>query len=211
MRAVNALSVCAETEDPPRRQDLRDEFPHGLPMRRSNRPASSLRRWRRSTYEGRTGTEVTFTPGRNDLHHGRVRFKTLDHRLRELAFLNSGVRIMAASDRRHPSGRSRALLRGWPRGFVSLLDKAKVPPSRAPIMLTAEKDDITVELAMRWTNSYHENVLCFTNNVLHRDGGTHLAGLRGALTRQVTGLCRAGGKTSRRRRSSSPATTRAKG
>ncbi|MEP7241471.1 MAG: DNA gyrase subunit B, partial [Devosia sp.] len=112
-------------------------------------------------------------------------FKTLEHRLRELAFLNSGVRIILR-DLRHPEPVTVELhYEGGLAEFVRYLDSAKTPLIGAPIYLLAEKDGVTVEVAMWWNDSYHENVLCFTNNIPQRDGGTHLAGYRGALTRQV--------------------------
>ncbi len=114
-------------------------------------------------------------------------FKTLEHRLRELAFLNSGVRIHLR-DLRHPETVETELLyEGGLAEFVRYLDSAKTPLIGAPIYLTQEKDGITVEVAMWWNDSYHENVLAFTNNIPQRDGGTHLAGYRAALTRQVAG------------------------
>ena len=126
-------------------------------------------------------------------------FKTLEHRLRELAFLNSGVRIWLR-DRRHPEPVDVELYyEGGLEAFVRYLDKAKTPLITSPIMLSAEKDGITVEVAMWWNDSYHENVLCFTNNIPQRDGGTHLAGFRGALTRQVTSYAEASGIPSGRR------------
>ncbi|MDR3474214.1 MAG: DNA topoisomerase (ATP-hydrolyzing) subunit B [Devosia sp.] len=138
------------------------------------------------TYEGRSGTEITFLPASTTFTMVEFDFKTLEHRLRELAFLNSGVRILLR-DFRHPEPVEIELhYEGGLEAFVRYLDKAKTPLIPTPIMLTSEKDGITVEVAMWWNDSYHENVLCFTNNIPQRDGGTHLAGLRGALTRQVT-------------------------
>jgi len=138
------------------------------------------------TYEGRSGTEITFLPASTTFTMVEFDFKTLEHRLRELAFLNSGVRILLR-DLRHPEPVDVELhYEGGLEAFVRYLDKAKAPLIPSPIMLTSEKDGITVEVAMWWNDSYHENVLCFTNNIPQRDGGTHLAGLRGALTRQVT-------------------------
>jgi DNA gyrase subunit B len=145
------------------------------------------------TYEGRSGTEITFQPAATTFTMVEFDFKTLEHRLRELAFLNSGVRIHL-KDLRHPEAVHIELhYEGGLEAFVRYLDKAKSPLIPNPIMLKSEKDGITVEVAMWWNDSYHENVLCFTNNIPQRDGGTHLAGLRGALTRQVTGYAERSG------------------
>ncbi|MFD2648058.1 DNA topoisomerase (ATP-hydrolyzing) subunit B [Devosia albogilva] len=144
-------------------------------------------------YEGRSGTEVTFLPSPQTFTMTDFDFKTLEHRLRELAFLNSGVRIVL-SDRRHPEPVEVELhYEGGLEAFVNYLDKAKQPVLDRPITMTAEKDGITVEVALQWNDSYHENVFCFTNNIPQRDGGTHLAGLRAALTRQVTGYANSSG------------------
>ncbi|WP_297102949.1 DNA topoisomerase (ATP-hydrolyzing) subunit B [uncultured Devosia sp.] len=145
------------------------------------------------TYEGRSGSEITFLPSSETFSMVEFDFKTLEHRLRELAFLNSGVRIIL-SDHRHPEPVDIELFyEGGLQAFVKYLDKSKQPVIEAPITMRAEKDGITVEVALQWNDSYHENVLCFTNNIPQRDGGTHLAGLRGALTRQVTGYANSSG------------------
>ncbi|MBD8066286.1 DNA topoisomerase (ATP-hydrolyzing) subunit B [Devosia sp. PTR5] len=145
------------------------------------------------TYEGRSGTEITFLPSSETFTMVEFDFKTLEHRLRELAFLNSGVRIIL-SDRRHPEPVDVELFyEGGLEAFVRYLDKSKQPVIDTPITMISEKDGITVEVALQWNDSYHENVLCFTNNIPQRDGGTHLAGLRGALTRQVTGYAQSSG------------------
>jgi DNA gyrase subunit B len=137
-------------------------------------------------YEGRSGTEITFMPSTETFTMIEFDYKTLEHRLRELAFLNSGVHIILR-DNRHPEPVETDLMyEGGIEAFVRYLDKNKPALLEAPISLSAEKDDIAVEVALWWNDSYHENVLCFTNNIPQRDGGTHLAGLRGALTRQVT-------------------------
>ncbi len=144
-------------------------------------------------YDGRSGTAVTFLPSTETFTMVEFDFKTLEHRLRELAFLNSGVRILLA-DRRHPEPVEVELFyEGGLEAFVRYLDKSKAPVIETPITMISEKDGITVEVALQWNDSYHENVLCFTNNIPQRDGGTHLAGLRGALTRQVTGYANASG------------------
>ena len=145
------------------------------------------------TYEGRSGTEVSFLPSTQTFTLVEFDFKTLEHRLRELAFLNSGVRIVL-SDRRHPEPIDVELhYEGGLEAFVRYLDKAKQPIIEKPISFTHERDGITVEVALQWNDSYHENVLCFTNNIPQRDGGTHLAGLRAALTRQITSYAETSG------------------
>ncbi len=145
------------------------------------------------TYEGRSGTETTFLPSPATFTMVEFDYKTLEHRLRELAFLNSGVRIILR-DLRHPEKVETELhYEGGLEAFVRYLDSAKTPLIGAPIYLMADKDGITVEVAMWWNDSYHENVLAFTNNIPQRDGGTHLAGYRAALTRQVAGYAESSG------------------
>ncbi|MBN8968040.1 MAG: DNA topoisomerase (ATP-hydrolyzing) subunit B [Rhizobiales bacterium] len=136
---------------------------------------------------GKRGTEVTFLASTETFTNVEYDFDTLEHRLRELAFLNSGVNIML-SDMRHAVERREAMhYEGGVEAFVRFLDRNKKAVVPDPIMMRAEQNGISVEVAMWWNDSYHENVLCFTNNIPQRDGGTHLAGFRGALTRQVTG------------------------
>ncbi len=145
------------------------------------------------TYEGRSGTEITFLPSPQTFTKTEFDYGTLEHRLRELAFLNSGVRIIL-TDMRHADVKQVELhYDGGLEEFVKYLDRAKKPLITAPIGIRAERDGITVEVAMWWNDSYHENVLAFTNNIPQRDGGTHLAGFRGALTRQVTGYAESSG------------------
>jgi DNA gyrase subunit B len=145
------------------------------------------------TYEGRSGTAITFFPSDQTFTMVEFDFKTLEHRLRELAFLNSGVHILL-NDNRHPEPVSVDLYyEGGLEAFVQYLDKSKLAVIERPITMISEKDGITVEVALQWNDSYHENVLCFTNNIPQRDGGTHLAGLRGALTRQVTAYAESSG------------------
>ncbi|WP_312796403.1 DNA topoisomerase (ATP-hydrolyzing) subunit B [Tianweitania sp.] len=142
-----------------------------------------------------TGTEVTFLPSSETFTMVEFDYNTLEHRLRELAFLNSGVRILL-TDRRPADVKTTELIyEGGLEEFVKYLDRAKKALIPAPIAIKAERDGITVEVAMWWNDSYHENVLCFTNNIPQRDGGTHLAGFRGALTRQVTGYGDSSGLT----------------
>jgi DNA gyrase subunit B len=145
------------------------------------------------TFEGRSGSEVTFMPSSETFTMVEFDYSTLEHRLRELAFLNSGVRIVL-TDARHADVKVQELhYEGGLEEFVRYLDRAKKPLIDRPIAIRAERDGISVEVAMWWNDSYHENVLCFTNNIPQRDGGTHLAGFRGALTRQVTGYAETSG------------------
>jgi len=145
------------------------------------------------TFEGRSGSEITFMPSSETFTMVEFDFDTLEHRLRELAFLNSGVRILL-TDNRHAEPHSVEMFyEGGLEAFVRYLDKAKSPLIDTPITFGLEREGITVELALWWNDSYHENVLCFTNNIPQRDGGTHLAGLRGALTRQITGYAETSG------------------
>ncbi|WP_449256408.1 DNA topoisomerase (ATP-hydrolyzing) subunit B [Bosea sp. (in: a-proteobacteria)] len=141
----------------------------------------------------RRGTEVTFLPSPETFTMIEFDFKTLEHRLRELAFLNSGVRIVLTDARHAEVVREELMYEGGVEAFVRYLDRAKTPVVEKPITLMAEKDGITVDVALWWNDSYHENVLCFTNNIPQRDGGTHLAGFRAALTRQVTGYAESSG------------------
>ncbi len=143
---------------------------------------------------GKRGTEVTFLASTETFKNVEYDFATLEHRLRELAFLNSGVNI-ALSDMRHAvEKREEMHYSGGVEEFVKYLDRNKTPIVPKPIMVRAELNGIGVEAALWWNDSYHENVLCFTNNIPQRDGGTHLAGFRGALTRQVNGYVEANAK-----------------
>ena len=112
-------------------------------------------------------------------------FATLEHRLRELAFLNSGVHIVL-TDARHAEIKTEdCIMKAASRPSSAISTAPKRRCMRPPMQVRGERDGITVEVAMEWTDSYHENVLCFTNNIPQRDGGTHLAGFRAALTRTI--------------------------
>ena len=141
------------------------------------------------------GTEVTFLPSTETFTMVEFDYNTLEHRLRELAFLNSGVNIIF-TDRRGPEEKQAILYyEGGLEAFVRYLDRAKAPLIAAPVMVKAERDGIVVEAGLWWNESYHETVLCFTNNIPQRDGGTHLAGFRAAMTRQITGYAESSGIT----------------
>ncbi|MCW0183090.1 MAG: DNA topoisomerase (ATP-hydrolyzing) subunit B [Zavarzinia sp.] len=141
----------------------------------------------------KSGTQVTFLPSTETFTQVVFDYDTLEHRLRELAFLNSGVRVVL-EDRRGVEPRVAELYyEGGVEAFVRYLDRNKKPLVDTPIVIRGEKDGIIVDVAMQWNDSYHENVLCFTNNIPQRDGGTHLAGFRGALTRTVNGYANESG------------------
>jgi DNA gyrase subunit B len=130
-----------------------------------------------------TGTSVTFFPSVETFSHIDFDLKTLEHRLRELAFLNSGVHIHLHDLRGAEPFEEILHYEGGVEAFVRHLDKSKTPVIKAPIVVRGRKDDVEVDLAVWWNDSYHETMLCFTNNIPQRDGGTHLAAFRGALTR----------------------------
>jgi DNA gyrase subunit B len=133
---------------------------------------------------GQTGTEVTFEPSPDTFTNLEFDFATLEHRLRELAFLNSGVGL-CLTDARHVDVKTVKMhYEGGLEEFVNYLDRSKTALNPT-IAIIGEKDGVTLEVAMQWNDSYHETTLCFTNNIPQRDGGTHLAGFRGALTRTI--------------------------
>ncbi len=183
---VNALSVWLKLRI--RRNGKLHEisFTHGV----ADSPLKVI-----GDYEGRSGTEVTFLASTETFTMTEFDYNTLEHRLRELAFLNSGVRIRL-TDKRKPDVREEEMIYdGGLEAFVRYLDRSKKPLVEKPVAIRGEKDGITVEVALWWNDSYHENVLCFTNNIPQRDGGTHMAGFRGALTRQVTSYADTSGIT----------------
>jgi DNA gyrase subunit B len=139
------------------------------------------------------GTEVTFTPSTETFTMVEFDYATIEHRLRELAFLNSGVRIVLTDLRHAEPKREELCYEGGLEAFVRYLDRAKSPLIDKPILIKGERDNIGVEVALWWNDTYHENVLPFTNNIPQRDGGTHLIGLRSGLTRQLVGYAESSG------------------
>ena len=133
----------------------------------------------------KTGTRISFVPSPNTFTMVEFDYATLEHRLRELAFLNSGVRIMLTDHRGVEPKVEEMRYEGGLRAFVRFLDRTKHALITEPIVVERQQDKISIEAALWWNDSYHENVLCFTNNIPQRDGGTHLAGFRAALTRTV--------------------------
>jgi DNA gyrase subunit B len=139
------------------------------------------------------GTEVTFTPSTETFTMVEFDYATIEHRLRELAFLNSGVRIVLSDLRHAEPKREELFYEGGLEAFARYLDRTKTALIDKPILIRGERDGIGVEVALWWNDSYHENVLPFTNNIPQRDGGTHLIGLRSALTRQVVSYAESSG------------------
>ena len=148
---------------------------------------------------GMRGTEVRFLgSAKSNIPEGTFSnldysFKTLENRLRELAFLNSGVRIILEDERPAEPLRSELFYEGGVREFVRYLDRSKTALIADPVYIIGEKAGITVEVAMWWNDSYNEMVLPFTNNIPQRDGGTHIAGFRGALTRTINSYAQTSG------------------
>ena len=174
---VNALSEFLDLRVWRNEKEYYMQFRHGDPVA----PLAEM-----GPAPGRKGTEITFLPSPATFTRTEFDFGTLEHRLRELAFLNSGVVIILA-DKRGVEPREVTLhYEGGLKAFVEYLDRAKAGLIPAPIMIVAEREGVTVEVAMTWNDSYHESTLAFTNNIPQRDGGTHVAGFRAALTRVVT-------------------------
>jgi DNA gyrase subunit B len=142
---------------------------------------------------GEKGTEVRFLASTETFSNLEYSFETLEKRLRELAFLNSGVRIILEDERPAEPLRTELFYEGGVKEFVKYLDRSKSSMMPEPIFVTGERDDIGVEVAMWWNDSYHENVLPFTNNIPQRDGGTHMAGFRAALTRTINNYAQTSG------------------
>jgi DNA gyrase subunit B len=156
------------------------EFRHGDPVS----PLAAV-----GEADGEKGTEVTFLPSTDTFTKTEFDFATLEHRMRELAFLNSGVTIVLEDQREADPKRIELHYEGGLEAFVQYLDRSKSAVHKPAIAVRAERvgdyGPITVEAALEWTDSFHETMLCFTNNIPQRDGGTHLAGFRAALTRTV--------------------------
>jgi len=140
-----------------------------------------------------TGTEITFMPSQGTFTMVEFDRDTLEHRLRELAFRNSGVSLVLTDARGVEPVVTNLYYEGGLKAFVEYVDRNKQGIMGEVIHVTDEKDDIVVEVALQWNDSYHETMLCFTNNIPQRDGGTHLAGFRGALTRTINNYAQESG------------------
>ncbi|MCA0962636.1 DNA topoisomerase (ATP-hydrolyzing) subunit B [Salipiger bermudensis] len=174
---VNALSVWLELRIWRNGKEHYAKFSHGETVEHLRVVGDA---------EGEQGTEVRFLASTETFSNLDFEFATLEKRLRELAFLNSGVRIILEDERPAEPLHTELHYDGGVKEFVKYLDRSKQPMMPEPIYMTGEKDGIGVEVAMWWNDSYNEMVLPFTNNIPQRDGGTHMAGFRGALTRTLT-------------------------
>jgi DNA gyrase subunit B len=180
---VNALSTKLELTIHRNNKTHHMSFTHGV----ADQPLQIV-----GDSDGKRGTEVTFLPSPETFTKTEFDFATLEHRLRELAFLNSGVRIILTDKRGVEPNVVELFYEGGITAFVKYLDRAKQPLIKEPISISAERDGITLECALWWNDSYHESMFCFTNNIPQRDGGTHLAGFRGALTRVINNYAASG-------------------
>ncbi|TZG26350.1 DNA topoisomerase (ATP-hydrolyzing) subunit B [Sphingomonas montanisoli] len=131
------------------------------------------------------GTKVTFLPSADTFKITEFDFEKLEHRYRELAFLNSGVRLFLVDGRHSEPNEIELFYEGGIAAFVRYLDRAKTALMPDPVAINGQRDDVGIDVALEWNDSYYEQVLCFTNNIPQRDGGTHLAAFRAALTRTI--------------------------
>ena len=152
---------------------------------------------RRENGEFLTGTEVTFLPSLSTFAYIDFDRKTLEHRLRELAFLNSGVVIYFRDLRDAEPFEEILHYEGGVEAFVRYLDKAKTPLLKSPLVIRGRRDKVEIDLSLWWNDGYHETMLCFTNNIPQRDGGTHLSAFRAALTRVVSAYAESSGAAKR--------------
>jgi len=176
---VNALSDWLEV------RVWRGGFEHAMRFVQGGEPEAPLAVVGPADPPSRTGTQVTFLPSAAVFTRTEFDASVLERRLRELAFLNSGVTIVLTDARHVPPVTCELRYDGGLVAFQRWLDRGKTALFDPPVSVRAERDGITVELALSWNDSYHETMLCFTNNIPQRDGGTHLAGFRAALTRTV--------------------------
>lgn len=173
---VNALSEYLELKIRRQGKEWFIRFRHGD----AEAPLKPIGDW-----DGRNGTEVTFLPSPQTFTKTEFDFSTLEDRFRELAFLNSGVNILFEDLRGEEPKQVRFNFQGGIESFVAWLNRNKTALFKPGVSMTGEQNGISVEAALEWTDSYHETMLCFTNNIPQRDGGTHLAGFRAALTRCI--------------------------
>ncbi|WP_375680117.1 MULTISPECIES: DNA topoisomerase (ATP-hydrolyzing) subunit B [unclassified Bartonella] len=183
---VNALSVWLKLQIKRNGKIHEISFTHGV----ADAPLKVV-----GDCDQESGTEIRFLPSSETFTMVEFDFEILERRLRELAFLNSGVYILLV-DERHADIKSVELhYEGGLIEFVKYIDQSKKALLDTPIYIASEKDGMSVDVALWWNDSYHEKVLCFTNNIPQRDGGTHLIGFRSALTRQINGYAESSGIT----------------
>ena len=180
---VSVVNALSETLDLTIWRDGRE---HAMRFRHGGAEAPLAETGAAGEDSGRTGTRVRFLPSTDTFSKVEFDFAILERRLRELAFLNSGVRLLLTDARRIEERRVVLHYEGGLRAFVTWLDRNRTAQHEC-IAIRAERNGIIVEAALQWNDSFHETTLCFTNNIPQRDGGTHLAGFRAGLTRQVTG------------------------
>ena len=195
---VNALSSLLDLRIWRDGQEHRMIFEHGEPNGDLEivGPAPEVTRTDGTTGP-QTGTEITFLPSTETFTNVDFDLDTLEHRLRELAFLNSGVTLILNDGRGVEPKRIVMHYEGGLKAYIEYLDRNKTALSGDTIHLVSERDDVVIEVALQWNDSYHETVLCFTNNIPQRDGGTHLAGFRAALTRTVNNYAQSSGQAKR--------------
>ena len=178
---VNALSEFLNLEINRNGKVYKMQFNNGSVKKKLNIVGSS----EKIDNQYLTGTTITFLPSSKIFKNIDFNYKTIEKRLRELAFLNTGVNIALKDKRATKEIETNFKYEGGINEYVNFLNKGKHIIHGEPIFFSAIKNNVNVECSLQWTDSYHENTLCFTNNILQRDGGTHLAGFRGALTRSV--------------------------
>tara|TARA_B100000945_G_scaffold242508_1_gene198632 strand:- start:6621 stop:9080 length:2460 start_codon:yes stop_codon:yes gene_type:complete len=157
------------------------EFSNGIVTKQLNVVGESIKKEKKFF----TGTKITFLPTKDIFNNIEFNFKVIEKRLRELAFLNTGVSIDLIDKRQSNEIKINFKYDGGIQEYVKYINDGKNVINIKPISFNGEKNNITIECALQWTESYHENTICFTNNIIQRDGGTHLAGFRGALTRSI--------------------------
>ena len=189
---VNALSESLILEINRNGKIYNIEFKNGIVSRELNIIGDSKK------INGKffTGTKITFIPTNNIFKDINFNFKIIEKRLRELAFLNTGVSIFLTDKRQSEDKNINFKYDGGIKEYVKYLNEGKNLINSKPIFFKGEKNNISIECALQWTDSYHENTICFTNNIIQRDGGTHLAGFRGALTRSIVNYINKSTKTS---------------
>ncbi|MBD1147254.1 DNA topoisomerase (ATP-hydrolyzing) subunit B [Pelagibacterales bacterium SAG-MED31] len=178
---VNALSENLLLEINRDSKIYKMEFSHGA-VTDSLKVVGESEIINKKTY---TGTRITFLPSINIFKNIEFNFSTIEKRLRELAFLNTGVNILLEDNRASQKKEINFKYDGGIIEYINYLNKGKNCINNTPIYFLGNKNNVNIECALQWTDAYHENTLCFTNNIAQRDGGTHLAGFRGALTRSI--------------------------